>query len=731
MCAASGGGRNGEFRLGDWLVQPSLNRLSRGAEFVRLRPKVMDVLVLLAERAGEVLSKEEIIDTVWAKKFLADSALTRAVHELRETLGDDAHGSRYVETIPKRGYRLIAPVAPLKAADVPEVPYGSPTLSAPARRRPLSWAVGVGAVVLAIVAGAVALRGAWSAGGGASTGPKRIAVLPFENLGRPDEDYLAAAVSDEIAGRLTKVNGVAVVSHPRRTGPASAGRSASEIGRGLGVAYVLVGSLQWDHGGQGPSRVRITPRLVRVADDTQVWAEIYDRQIEDILRLQSEIALNVIREIGISLAEPQRRAIESKPTSNIDAWQAFVRGVYYMRLPNQLGADIRLGLAMFERAVALDPKFALAHAGIGEAHSLLYHYEMRTVEEERVAAREAFERALALDPGDPDIHQLYALYLYWCHRAYDAALSEVAVARRGRPDSPHPWEVAGLILRRRGDWQGSLEAFRKTSQLIPGDALPLYHGGVTLSLMRRHAEADEWLDRALAALPDEPMTYAAKAENVWRWNGDLARARAMLETAPGADAPALARVRFWQDVYDGRYPAAIERLGRLAEPTGGLGDLQQPKLLLLALAQRLTGDAPGARTSYLSALAQLDRALAATPGNSYLHAFRGIALAGLGRRQEAILEAEAAVAACPISGDAVDGTEVLEFAAELFAMAGEPGRAAEALRRLIAVPSRITPATLAVDPRWRGLRGEREFEALLAAPAAEGSARRDDDAAPR
>jgi DNA-binding winged helix-turn-helix (wHTH) protein/TolB-like protein/tetratricopeptide (TPR) repeat protein len=709
----------GAFRLGEWLVSPSLNRLSRAGTVVHLRPKAMDVLVFLARRPGEVVSTREVLDAVWARRFLADSALSRAVHELREVLGDEAHGPTYIETIAKRGYRLIAPVVPVDAA-AGAVPSPSPEVSLGGVRVRLPYVLAAGAAVVAVLAGWFAVFDAQHARRATAPVAKRIIVLPFENLGTAGDEYLAAAVSDEIAGRLTKAGGVAVVAHPRRPGPAIAGKGAGEIGRALGVEYVLAGTVQWDRGGPGAGRVRITPRLVRAADDTQVWADVYDYGIEDIFRVQSEIALNVITEVGITLAEPERRAVAARPTSSLDAWQAFMRGLHYMRLPNQRGADVRLGLAMFERAVALDPDFALAHAGIGEAHSLLYQYEMRTVEEHRVRAREAFERALSLAPADPDVHHMYALYLYWCHRAYDAALSEVAVAKRGRRDSPYPWEAAGLVLRRRAEWQASVDSFRMASQLNPGDALPLYHAGVTLSLMRRHEEAAESLDRSLAALPDEPMTYAAKVENLWRWKGDLARARAVLEAAPGPETAALARHRYWQDVYEGRYDAAIQRLARLPAEAAGLGDLQHPRALLLALAQRLSGEAAAARASSRTALAELDRALLAAPGNPYLRAFRGIALAGLGRPDEAIAEGEGAVAACPIAGDAVDGAEVLESAAQIYAMVGERSRALDALGRLLSVPSRVSAALLAVDPRWRPLRGLPEFHALLAERATDG-----------
>jgi DNA-binding winged helix-turn-helix (wHTH) protein/TolB-like protein/Tfp pilus assembly protein PilF len=706
--------RNAEFLLGDWLVSPSLNQLSRGGTTARVRPKVMDVLVVLAAHPGEVVAKAVILDAVWAKKFLADSALSRAVCELRETLGDEAHGSTYIETIAKRGYRLIAPVRlvpPGAGADAPvEQRLVGPK---PPQRSAASSVWPALATSLVLLAPLASGHGARPPQTGSTPAAKRILVLPFDNLGAPDDDYLAVGVSDEIAGRLTKAKGLAVLSSPRRVAPASAATDAGEIGHHAGADYVLAGTLQWDTDGQRPSRVKITPRLVRVADRVQLWAEVYHYKMEDTFRVQSEIAGNVITEIGIALTDRQRLALEERPTSSIEAWQAFTRGVHYMRLPDQSGSDVRLALQMYERAVALDPSFALAHAGIGQASSLLYHYGLRTVEDHRVRAREAFDRALALDPGNPDVHLLHALYLYWCHRAYDGALSEVAVARRARPDSPYPWEVAGLILRRRGDWRASADAFARAARLLPGDALNAHHAGATLSLMRRYDEAALWLDRAISALPDEPMSYGVKAENLRRRSGALDDARAVLEAAPAANARPLARAWFWQEVYEGRYEDAIRRLAALGDVTIGVDDLQQPKELLLALAERLSGDEAAAKESCRAALVTLDRALRGAPDNPYLRAYRGIALAGLGRSSEALREGARAVAACPIAADAVDATEVLEAVAELYVIAGAPDQALDCLDQVLSVPAALSVELLRIDPRWAPLRSQPSFHMLL------------------
>jgi TolB-like protein/DNA-binding winged helix-turn-helix (wHTH) protein/tetratricopeptide (TPR) repeat protein len=706
--------RNGDFRVGEWLVRPSLDHLSRGGTVIHVRPKVMDVLVYLAAHGGEVVSKDEVIEAVWAKQFLADSALSRAVCELREVLGDEPRSPTYIQTISKRGYRLVAPLVPAEPVTEPTdrpLPLAPPRASG--KGSPRRFALAGLSVSLFLLTAWVTGHEARSTHGATPPPPKTIVVLPFENLGGGEDGYLAAGITDQVAGRLTTVHQLSVISHVSAARLATLGRNTRDTGQALGADYVLTGTVRWDRNPQGRGHVRITPRLIRVADDTQVWAEVYDRGIEDILRVQSDIARSVVTEIGIALAGPQRPAPEQDPTSSLEAYQAYLRGIHYMRLPEPSVSDVQLALQMYERAVALDPEFALAHAGVGQAHSLLYHYGLRTVGDHRVRAREAFDRALALAPDDPDVHLFYAVYLYWCHRTYDAALSELAVARRALRGSPYPWEIAGLVLRRRGDWEASVDAFQKSSRLNPGDALTLHHAGVTLGLMRRYEEAQGSFDKAIALAPDELPNYTAKAENLWRWRADLPGARAVLESAPTANSVPVAHAWYWQEVYEGRYAEAIDRLLRLSQQAAVLSDLQRPKVLLLALAQGLAGDHHAARKSYQTALTALDEHLRTNPDNAYLHAFRAIALAGLGRIPDTMREGETAIALCPTSSDAVDGVEVLEAVAESYTMAGKLDRALDCLDRLLSLPSWVSVPMLALDPRWAPLRNHPRFQTLV------------------
>jgi len=201
----------------------------------------------------------------------------------------------------------------------------------------------------------------------------RIVVLPFENLGSPDDEYFAEGITEEITSRLAAVSGLQVIS--RTSAMYYKGRQVPlrQIGDELDVAYVLEGTIRWDRSGEGYGRVRITPQLIKVVDDSHLWSERYDRVLEDIFTVQSDIAEQVISQLQATILEPERRAIEARPTENMDAYQAYLSGLSLATAGWEPEA-FRAAVAMFERAVALDPEFALAYVMLSETHSDVYHF---------------------------------------------------------------------------------------------------------------------------------------------------------------------------------------------------------------------------------------------------------------------------------------------------------------------------------------------------------------------
>ncbi len=277
-----------------------------------------------------------------------------------------------------------------------------------------------------------------------------LAVLPFKNLGSPDDEYFSDGISDEIRGRLAKVRKLGVISRSSAFQYKNTDKTNRQIGSELGVDYLIDGTIRWDKRGGGAGRVRITPELIRISDDISIWSQPYDRQLEDIFEVQSDIAAQVLKQLQITLLEPERRVIEVKPTENSDAYHAYLRGLVYMAQPDYSEELYRLAIQMFERAVSLDPSFALAYVHLSVSHSAMHHHGYDPTEDRAAKAKSAVDRAFELQPGLPEAFVALGWYHYWCHRDYTRALEAFHVAQKDLPNDSRIVEGIGYIRRRQG-----------------------------------------------------------------------------------------------------------------------------------------------------------------------------------------------------------------------------------------------------------------------------------------
>ncbi len=703
------------FELGDWSVRPALNRLSRGEVVVHLRPRVMDVLVLLARRPGEVVSKAEILDALWGKRFLADTALTRAVFELREALGDDPRDPRYVATVPKRGYGLVAPVT------VSGRPTGAEPTPPPRVGRLLRGPRALGGPTLAALAlsfvGAVGTQGHQPASAAPSP-VRRIVVLPFENLGSAEDSFLTAGLADEITSRLASVRGLAVISRSSAERLVASGRSETAIGAELTADFVLAGTVRWDRGGARRDRVRITPKLVRVSDGTQMWAAVYDETIQDVLRVQADVAASVITEIGVRLTGAAREAIKKPPTNNPEAYQAFLRAVYHSDTMYNSDENLRLAIQLFGRAVELDPDFASAWAALAVTRSGMFHMGYDRSAATCAEARRAAERAVALAAGTPDAHNGMGYYLYWCQRDYRGALDQFALARRSHGESARAWAAEGYVLRRLGRWDEALAVFRRAATLDPMDANADRELGLTSLSTRRYAQAEQHFRHAIGLLPDQAALYGFLAQTYWHWRGDTEQARAALQAIPRASDPWLNYWWYWQELYEGKYQAALERAERstpgvITNDAVTNGRTWDSRDLMLGRAYALLGRTDEARRSYEAGRLEIEGLLRERPDDFALHSALGIALAGLGRGAEAVSAARRGVALMPPAKDALDSTLPLHALAEIKTVVGDHEGACRDLAALLTAAGGPSVALLELDPRWAPLRSRPCYAAVV------------------
>jgi tetratricopeptide (TPR) repeat protein len=487
-----------------------------------------------------------------------------------------------------------------------------------------------------------------------------------------------------------------------------------QIAEELGVDYVLDGSVRWARGDTG-SRVRITPQLVRTADDTQMWARSYDRVIEDVFAIQSEIASEVVAQLGVALLEPEREGLERQPTENLEAYQAFLRGKH-RQLSSDFGEQNRREVIKnFQQSVELDPGFTLAHAGLAHAHSFYYRLGFDLTPARRRMARQAFDRALALNSESPQVLYETGFYHYYVEQDFDAALVKFLAAAEAQPNDADILAATAFVWRRQGRFRDGIKRLERAFELDPRNPQLADQIGEFSQQLRDYAKATEFFDIAIGLAPEVHWPYVQKAQTRWLWTGDLAQAQRILDSAPsGAEGSVL-------------YFLDLSRIARMRRDFDRLIDLQDrapfewydhqamsfPKQMFTAQAFRLRGDSESANAVFRGVRTELEEALEARPDDYRLHSSLGMALAGLGRKDAAIAAGRKAVEMQPVETEAYIGPVLVENLALIYTRVGEHDLALDQLAFLLSIPAKISAAELRLDPRWDPLRDNARFQKLI------------------
>ncbi|MHC4460743.1 MAG: protein kinase domain-containing protein [Planctomycetota bacterium] len=543
----------------------------------------------------------------------------------------------------------------------------------------------------------------------------RLVVLPFENLGPAEDGYFADGITEEIMSRLSAIHTLGVISRTSAIQYKNSSKTIEEIGEELGVEYVLEGTVRWERPAEGPSRVRVTPQLIRVSDDTHLWSDRYDAVLANIFQVQSEIAEQVAAALDITLLEPERQALASRPTENIEAYEYYLRGNEYFHR-SFLESDFRAAIRMYEKAVELDPTFALAYAQLSRAHSMMYWFHYDRSEERLALSKQAVDKAFQLNPELPEAHLALGHYYYQGHLDYDRALEQFSIARKSQSNSSELLSFIGFVQRRQGKFQQAVVNLKKASELDPRYERLVGEIGETYVLLRNYAEAERYFNRAISLVPDWPWPYARKAQLYLCWEGSTEKARAVLEEVlqnikPEDDADVV-NLLVNVDMYDGNYREVLDRLSLKSEDIDDQ-DYFIPNALRCAQIYGYMNKNELAKKYYEEARSILETKIQEQPEDERFHSSLGIAYAGLGRKEEAIREGKLGVELLPVSKEAWRGLYRVEALAKIYVMVGEFDAAIDQIEYLLSIPSGLSIPLLRLDPVWAPLRDHRRFKGLF------------------
>ena len=580
---------------------------------------------------------------------------------------------------------------------------------APKTGRKLMVLVGVlGALAVALLVFQLFRAGATRSSAPATAADKSIAVLPFDNFNKdPENDYFASGIQDEILTRLAKIDDLKVISRTSTQRYKSSPENLPEIAKQLGVAHILEGSVQ-----KAGDQVRVTVQLIRAASDSHVWAETYDRKLTDIFAVQSDVAENIAKSLRAKLSPAERQAVEAKPTENPDAYDAYLRGQALWNKLTTSPQDLDDTVTYFERAVQLDPKFALAWAALSVAHVFQY-VELDRTPQRLQKVKEALDRALQLQPELGEAHFAQGMYRYRALHNYEGALASFEKARERSANRVVAIEFAAYVKRRQGKWDEALKLHDESLELDPRNPIILSEAALTYRALRKFGQARAFLERALTIEPNSGNLLAQLAE-VHLAQGDTAEAGRLLERVAldGRD-PALFRdwITYWFAVR--QFAEATKALKHvLAAPDGLPKAFVSGYRALLGASEKFAGNTAAAAAELALARDELEAQRDTGDTNPRTMIDLAFVYALLGDRAGFEREAQNLVGAT--ADDALVAPAAAERLAAARAQLGDTDAVLAELKRLLQVPGEdsLTPALLRLDPLWDPLRADPRFQEL-------------------
>lgn len=554
--------------------------------------------------------------------------------------------------------------------------------------------------------------------------PKGIAVLPFGNLSQEKQSaFLAEGVQDDILTALSKIADLKVISSNSVTSYAPGNpRNLPEIAKALGVFHIIEGSVS-----QNGDHVRISARLIDARNGSHLWEETFERDIDDLFAVQSEIVHQIVAQVGAVVTSKEEKDIGERPTKDFAAYGLYVRAkalIATVAFNGQIEEKLRESIKLLEQAVTRDPDFYLAYCELSAAHDYMYFFGLDHTPTRLAAADQALQAVVRLRPEAGETQLARANFFYRCYLDYNHAREELAAAQRSLPNNSEIFELAAYIDRRQGLWNESTRNLERAIELDPRNVFMLQQIALSYQEFRQFAAMAAALDRALGLIPHDVDTRVIRALVELEWKADprpLRQVIAKILSEHRESAPDVAAQWFYAALCQRDRTGVDEALAAI--PAAGTAtDLNFPASFCKGVAARFKGDEAAARAAFAQARIEVQKSVNAQP--NYGPGFTVLALidAALGRKQDALREGRHATELLPITKDSIDGAELVKYLAVVYAWCGEKDLAVQQIDETLRIPSTLSYGNLKLHPYWDPLRGDPRFEKIVADLAAKSSA---------
>jgi len=576
------------------------------------------------------------------------------------------------------------------------------------------WITASGILFLTIIT-AVFFYFSNKSGNSEEDGKKMIAVLPFENIGSSENEYFADGLTEEITSKLSGISTLGIIARQSAMQYKGTTKSIGEIGRELGVSYILQGTVRWEKL-NGSEHIRVTPQLIDVREGTQIWSQASEKILSSSFKLQSEIAESVVQALDVKLELSEKQTLAADITKNAEAYNYYLRGIA-ARGKSFNEDDYRIAEEMLVKATELDPGFSHAYAQLSRIHSAIYWEYFDHTESRVLKAKINADKALELDPNLVEGHVAMGWYYYHCKLEYNNALTEFFYVLKHQVNNPDAYDGIGSVYRRQGKMEEALDYFKKGIEVSPLDNKIILNAVSTLVLLRSYDETFPYLQKTLTITPKWREVYTTEAWVHILKSGDIKKAGMILKKADDQNIQAETGYDIFVpiiiEIGASNYDKALKLIRNMKDEVCDYQFFYIPRSLFFAEIYGLMKNKKSELAYYDSARVLLESKIKVSPEDARLYSSLGIAYAGLGEKEKAVKAGKRGVALLPISKEAWNGYYKEIFLAQIYTMVGEYNLAINKLDYLLSIPGELSVPYIQINPFWKPLFNNPRFAKVL------------------